>query len=137
MTVVITGTRVSTIQQSGKAKLPQDAQVVDAAGKYLVPGLWDMHVHVFSGQQLRLTFPLLIANGVTGVRDMGTYVPLADVNRIRKDIADGKLLGPRIFAAGSAVDGQNGVLGSRKALRSREGRPHCTRPRGGFRRMAA
>src|SRR5262249_29169851 len=50
--------------------------------------------------------PLLIANGITGVREMGTCVPLPSINVIRKQIAEGKLLGPRIVAAGPVVDAQ-------------------------------
>ncbi len=105
-TVVIAGGRIAEVKDSRNLKTPAGAKVIEGKGKYLIPGLWDMHVHVFSGQRFPIMLPLLIANGVTGVRDMGTYVPLANVNRIRKEIAHGKLLGPRILAAGPAVDGQ-------------------------------
>src|SRR6185369_7428023 len=64
MTVVITGDRISAI--GDKISLSAGAQVVDATGKFLIPGLWDMHVHWY----LRDTFTLFIANGVTGVRQM-------------------------------------------------------------------
>jgi len=47
MTVVIIGDRIATLGKSGKVRVPANAQVVDATGKYLIPGLWDMHVHVF------------------------------------------------------------------------------------------
>jgi hypothetical protein len=106
MTVVITGNRISAIQKSRDAKIPQHAHVVDATGKYLMPGLWDMHVHIFGGGRFPIAAPLLIANGITGVREMGTCVPLLTVNGIRKQIAEGKLLGPRIIAAGPVVDGR-------------------------------
>src|SRR5262249_52646802 len=65
-----------------------------------------MHVHIFGGGRFLTASRLLIGNGVTGVREMGTFVPLATIKGIRKQIADGKLLGPRIFAAGPVVDGQ-------------------------------
>src|SRR5215813_12439198 len=67
MTVVITGDRITTIGKAAEVKIPKDAQVVEAAGKYLIPGLWDMHTHIATQDFLGL----FIANGVTGVRDMG------------------------------------------------------------------
>ncbi len=68
MTVVIIGNRITTLGKSGKVKIPTGARVIEGTGKYLIPGLWDMHVH--TGQK-ETFFPLYIANGVTGVRDMG------------------------------------------------------------------
>ena len=47
MTVVIVGDRITAIGNSDKIKLPKDAQVVERRGKFLIPGLWDMHVHQF------------------------------------------------------------------------------------------
>src|SRR5881394_4120201 len=70
--VVIAGDRIQTVGGAGAVKLPKDAQVVDAKGKYLIPGLWDMHVHTTAD----LPYPLLIANGITGIRDAWSYVPL-------------------------------------------------------------
>src|SRR5262245_36210305 len=66
MTVVITGDRISEVDEAGKVVAPPGATVVDAAGKFLIPGLWDMHVHWYS----RDTLTLFIANGVTGIREM-------------------------------------------------------------------
>ena len=80
MTVVIAGDRISVLDASAKLLTPpEDAQVVDATGKFLMPGLWDMHIHLddnemwpalASREEKEVIFPLLIANGVTGVRDM-------------------------------------------------------------------
>ena len=78
MTVVISGNRISAVERSTEARPPAGIRVVDATGKYLIPGLWDMHVHLFNNAGRAGTdnadwyFPLLIANGVTGVRDMWT-----------------------------------------------------------------
>jgi hypothetical protein len=81
--------------------------VVDGAGKFLIPGLWDMHVHVFFGEQAPagrdVTLPLFVANGITGVRDMGSS--LDEVLQARADIAAGRLLGPRMIVAGPMLDG--------------------------------
>ena len=86
--------------------MPKSAQVIEAKGKFLIPGLWDMHVHIFGGGRFPIVSPLLIANGITGVREMGTCVPLPSINIIRTQIAEGKLLGPCIVAAGPIVDAQ-------------------------------
>ncbi len=103
MTVVITGDRITTIGKAAEVKIPKDAQVVEAAGKFLIPGLWDMHTHVASQDFL----PLFIANGVTGVRDMGSAWEALSL--WRRWIKEGRLIGPRIVAAGPIVDGPKPV----------------------------
>lgn len=102
MTVVIMGNRIAALGQTGKVRVPGGAQVVDATGKFLIPGLWDMHFHI---KETERTFPLFIANGVTGVRNMG-----GDFQKLfewREAVASGKLLGPRIVACGPVIDGPN------------------------------
>src|SRR4051812_6610758 len=66
MTLVITNDRISAIGRSGRIKLPADAEVIDATGKFLIPGLWDMHVHWYHSDYL----PVFIVNGITGIRIM-------------------------------------------------------------------
>jgi len=100
MTVVIDGDRIAQIEKSRKTKLSSDVRVVNASGKFLIPGLWDMHVHLWNKE---VFFPLLLANGITGVRDMGS--PLDQIKQWRVEMASGTLLGPHIFAAGLIVDG--------------------------------
>ncbi len=102
MTVVVTSNRISALGQTGKIRIPKEAQVIDATGKFLIPGLWDMHFHIHETER---TFPLFIANGVTGVRNMG-----GDFQKLfewREAVAFGRLLGPRIVACGPVVDGPN------------------------------
>jgi imidazolonepropionase-like amidohydrolase len=112
MTAVITGERITQIGKTGKVQLPPDGQVIDASGKFLIPGLWDMHVHNVSAIFRDAFFASFLANGVTGVRDM--HSPPVPFDQWRKDIADGKLLGPCIVASQAIVDGpkpiQNGSL---------------------------
>src|ERR1044072_4850280 len=96
MTVVINGDRISAI--GDKISVPAGAQVVDATGKFLIPGLWDMHVHWY----LRDSFSLFIANGVPGVRQMFGN---SDLLRWRDQIAKGSLLGPRMIVASQIIDG--------------------------------
>ena len=97
-TVVITGDRISAIGDSASISLPADAQVVDATGKFLIPGLWDMHVHWYA----RDTLTLFMANGVTGVRQMFGN---SDLFRWRDQIAKASLLGPRMVVASPIMDG--------------------------------
>jgi adenine deaminase len=75
MTVVVEGDRISRVQRTG-ARVPRGARRIDGTGKFLIPGLWDMHIHTFFGDWVpggrEVTLPLFVANGVTGVRDTST-----------------------------------------------------------------
>jgi imidazolonepropionase-like amidohydrolase len=102
MTVVIIRDRITEIGRAPDVRTPGDAQVVNATGKFLIPGLWDMHVHWY----LKDYLPLFIANGVTGVRMMWG-MPMH--HQWRKEIDGGTLLGPRLFIASSIIDGPNPV----------------------------
>jgi imidazolonepropionase-like amidohydrolase len=82
------------------------ARIIDARGKYLIPGLWDMHVHIAGISadpkwSKSVILPLLIAQGVTGVRDMGG--DLGALHAWKQEIEAGKLLGPHIFAGGPMI----------------------------------
>ena len=71
MTVVVSGDRITAIGRSDSLSPPAGAVLVDGTGKYVIPGLWDMHVHsTFDRYERSIVLPLDIANGVTGVRDM-------------------------------------------------------------------
>ena len=63
------------------------ARVVDAKGSYAIPGLWDMHTHTLN--RWRWAFPLHVANGVTGIRDLSTSTPLAELRQLKVDVASG------------------------------------------------
>lgn len=98
-TVVIYGERISEVRDSKSAKPPPNAKIVDGTGKYLIPGLWDMHVHRTA---LESTYPLYLANGVTGVRDM--WGP-ADANKFRAELAAKGIDAPHLYLASPIVDG--------------------------------
>lgn len=106
MTVIITGDRITEIARTGEVAIPKSAQVIDGTGKFLIPGLWDMHVHTALKSLPETYFPMFIANGVIGVRDMAADLGL--LKQLRKDINEGWLVGPRIIA-GQMVDGPNPV----------------------------
>ncbi len=105
-TVVITGARITSVSDKEKFQLPKNARVIDATGQYLIPGLWDMHVHSAFGDWFPggrdIILPLFIANGVTGVRDMGGDVPV--LMEWRKEIASGEIVGPRMVISGPMLD---------------------------------
>lgn len=99
MTVTIENGRIAAVTSGAAARIPQGAVVVDATGRFLIPGLWDMHIHWYDERLL----PLFIANGVTGVRQMfGNPIHLAWRNRIES----GALVGPRQVVGSTIVDGQ-------------------------------
>jgi imidazolonepropionase-like amidohydrolase len=98
--VEVRGARITSVLPASRLKIGPGARVIDARGGFLIPGLWDMHAHVgFFGRDDLAVF---LANGVTGVRDLGG-VP-DTVFRWRREIAAGTLLGPRIEAAGRTLD---------------------------------
>lgn len=107
-TVVIKGHRIAAMGKAGEVFIPKGARVVDATGKFLIPGLWDMHVHTLQEGRPKEFFPLLILNGVTGVRDMGSSMgDLQAITMLRKQIDGGEIMGPGIVAAGPLLDGPN------------------------------
>ena len=86
----------------------QAAETVDAGNRYLIPGLWDMHVHFGGGEALiaenQALLPLYVANGITTVRDASGDMPY-EVLRWRKEIADGSLFGPTLLSSGPKIEG--------------------------------
>jgi len=101
-TIIIRGNRIADATASAHVRIPRNARVVDGRGKFLMPGLWDMHVHT-DAVGGRATLDLYVVNGVTGVRDMaGTWDTL---RTWRHDIAAGRLIGPRIIASGPYLEG--------------------------------
>jgi imidazolonepropionase-like amidohydrolase len=100
--VVVEGNRISQVGDAKKVHAPKGAQVVNARGLYVIPGLWDMHVHIWETDR---TFPMLVANGVLGVRNMGGH--LDELKRWRAQVVNGELLGPHLVISGPLVDGLN------------------------------
>ena len=77
---------------------------IDAGGRYLMPGLWDMHVHALWDPIVTTTvLPLLLTQGITGVRDMGGTLDVLAL--VRAQLAAGTLRAPQIVAAGPILDG--------------------------------
>ena len=102
-TVIVKGDSIAVVAKSGSIETPKDAQRIDARGKFLIPGLWDMHTHVAGinanpAWAKQTLLPLLVANGITGIRDMGG--DLDALESWRREIENGTLVGPEIVAAG-------------------------------------
>src|SRR5262245_233004 len=119
MTVVVEGNRIVSVYGDGARSVPANAQVVDGSGKFLIPGLWDMHAHLFERRgAVDIDMPLLVANGVTGLREMGSDCIaaatlgdcLAQRRTWQRQIEAGGLLGPRLLALSSwPIDGPRGL----------------------------
>lgn len=95
---------------TNKIEATKNTDVLDASGKYLIPGLWDMHIHY--NYSYKEAAPLLIANGVTGVREM--WGVSEKLNKIRTEMTAGEILAPDLYTAGEIIDGfpskRNGSL---------------------------
>lgn len=112
MTVVMVGYRIVEIAKSNAVSIPRHARTIDATGAFVIPGLWDMHAHPDDPELWPVNPParekeslltLLIANGVTGIRDMGGDLKLLQSWRNR--VGAGTMIGPHIKACGPLLDG--------------------------------
>ena len=107
MTVFIDDEKIATIGPSRSLSIPRETRTIDAHGKFLIPGLVDMHVHLTGAGEptgsREFILPLLLANGITTVRDMGGN--LESLIALRNEIGRGQLTAPRIFFAGPYLDG--------------------------------
>lgn len=102
--VVVNDGIITAIFDATKRAWP-DAQVVDGRGKFLMPGMWDMHTHI---KHPEVDFPLYIANGVLGIRSMGGEQDKVFAWDAR--LKDGSLLGPLAFVSGPILDGPGGPV---------------------------
>jgi hypothetical protein len=117
LNVVIQGDRITAVEP-GSAPIAKDSTVVDGYGKFAIPGLWDMHVHLTVTTESAL--PLLVATGITQVRDMGGR--LMQIDDWRSRIAAGILVGPHIIRVGPTLNGK-----SFNAFQMVPGGPEATR----------
>jgi imidazolonepropionase-like amidohydrolase len=104
-TVVVSEGRITSVGPAAAAPAPTLAHVVEGRGKFILPGLWDMHVHLLWEPAVDTLPALCVANGVTGVRDMHTHFPLDKVRAWLDEIHEGKRVGPRFVYAGPMLDG--------------------------------
>jgi imidazolonepropionase-like amidohydrolase len=103
-TVLISRDRIQAVGDFSEVKTSSAGRIVDGTGRFLIPGLWDAHVHTRCEgiDHLRL----LVANGITSARDMGGgWEHFDQIKRWREEIRKGTRIGPRFFTAGSLLDG--------------------------------
>lgn len=110
-TVVLDGDKIADIRNSKNLQPPAGAKVIDGSGKFLIPGLWDMHVH---RTEYESTYPIYIANGVTGVRDMAGP---PDARKFRAELAAKKVNAPHIYLGSPIIDGYPPRLSDQIAVR--------------------
>jgi len=102
MNVKISGNKIAAISTSKKDL--ENGKLIEAKGKYIIPGLWDMHVHIRGREDI--FFPMLIMNGITGIRDMHNPKRCYTAGKWRDSINNSNSIAPRIGAvAGCIVDG--------------------------------
>jgi len=101
-TVVVTGHAISLVVASKDFVAPASLKVIDSGGKFVIPGLWDMHMHF---REANRDLKMDVANGVLGLRNLGGVVN--EVFGLRYAIAHGEHTGPKIVACGPIIDGPN------------------------------
>ena len=104
MTVIVDGDRIVAVGPSRRTHVPRKAVVIDGTGKYLIPGLWDMHVHGASDARAPWSHLLFLANGVVGVRDMSGP---PDAHAWRATQASNEDPSPTIYLGSPIIDGPN------------------------------
>jgi hypothetical protein len=102
-TVLIRDGRIEAVGPTGSIGIPGKALRVDGRGKFVIPGLWDMHVHTSREGRARYFWPLFLAHGVTGVREMGSY--LDTLQHWRAALRRQPHAGPRIIWSSPMLDG--------------------------------
>ncbi|WP_186785998.1 amidohydrolase family protein [Paenibacillus agilis] len=98
-TIIVNGNKISYIGNGEDVTLPKNAKVRDATGQYVIPGLWDMHVHLL--KDYKHAFPLFLAHGVTGIRDLGT--DMSHIELWKKAIQNG-MPAPRTVYTGAILN---------------------------------
>ena len=107
-TVLVRDGRIEAVGPATEVKLPEGVRLVEGRGRFLIPGLWDMHAHVIRGAE-QLQLPLYVAHGVTGLRDMLSWpddsevqaLTVADKRELHARVERGARVGPRIVAVAS------------------------------------
>jgi imidazolonepropionase-like amidohydrolase len=100
-TVLVKDGTIAVIGPADSVQVPPGAVRVDGRGRFLMPGLTDMHVHLFDSGDLLL----YLAHGVTTIRNLGGYGSADSILEIRRQVAAGERLGPTVFTSGNWLDG--------------------------------
>lgn len=103
MSLLISNGRIAAIGPAARITAPAKAEILDGHGKYLIPGLWNMHVHLGAYADGKRALAAFLAQGVTGLRDMGS--PLDDILRLRQETNSGTIRGPGMVVSGPLIQG--------------------------------
>ncbi len=114
--IVIVGDSIAQIIEHRPNQNYISAQTIDATGKFIIPGIWDMHTHTWWGYED--FYPLLLANGITGVREM--FGNMDVVNEIKRLTQNDSLIGPDYISAGPIICGDPPSLRSCVVAKSPE-----------------
>lgn len=113
-TILLEGDRITAIGPSGTVRVPANANVIDASGKTVIPGLVGLHNHSYytggNGRAAQLSFSgsrLYLASGVTTIRTTGAQQPYAELN-LQREIEAGRVIGPTMFSTGPYLTGEQG-----------------------------
>ena len=102
-TIVISGERITAVGPAASVRVPAGARVVRGSGKFVIPGLWDMHVH--PGEIEEDWFPLYLANGLTGLREMAASEKNLPLQRkYQQEVATGRRVGPELMSTLFSMD---------------------------------
>lgn len=105
MSVIVIEERITAVGSVDEIDVPDGATIIEGTGKYLIPGLWDMHAHIESDRDTRkIVYPLFIAHGVIGIRNMHADCfdcpnSIEQVKARQQAVAAGELIGPRVVAS--------------------------------------
>ena len=125
--ILIENGRITNIFPSGAIAYAAHTEI-EATGMYVMPGLWDMHVHLRGGSNLvdenKKLLPLYITNGVTTIREAGGDIT-PQILQWKQEISDNTLVGPTIFTSGPKLDGKNSTWQGSLELQSKEDVTHA------------
>ncbi len=125
--ILIENGRITNIFPSGAIAYAAHTEI-EATGMYVIPGLWDMHVHLRGGSALadenKNLLPLYITNGVTTVREAGGDIT-PQILQWKQEISENTLVGPTIFTSGPKLDGKNSTWPGSLELQSKEDVTHA------------
>ena len=110
--ILVTKDRISAVVDEEKHPLFTTTKTFDAKGKFIIPGLWDMHMHFGGGDTLieenKNLLALYLANGITSIRDCAADIS-SSVLQWRKEVSQGKLQGPTIYTSGPKLEGYKSI----------------------------
>ncbi len=117
--VFIENGKISKITRSSDNQT--NLKTISGAGKFLMPGLWDFHVHALAlPEEDKFSLPLYVVNGITGIRDLGSFRPFAELKPIADSVEQNEVISPRIILTGAIVDGPPGAWQGLRIAKTRE-----------------